>query len=106
MFYAFWVITAIFLYIFVGVISKYANESDEWKWVIILYGCNFLGLWPIIARYSKNLIFDGLLYDLIIYFTFYGTLLIMGSAAKFTTYQWVGTFFVGIGFILLKIGGK
>ena len=106
MFYLFWVTAAIILYIIVGVLSKYANDSEEWKWVIFLYVCNFFGLWPIIARYSKNIVFDGLLYDLIIYFTFYGTLLFMGAAAKFTTYQWAGTFLVGIGFILLKIGGK
>ena len=104
MFYAAWITYICILFTLSAYVSKQANDSDSWKWVYILFFMNLFGAWPIVARYSKNLIFDSLLYDLIIFFTFYLTLLYLGAAKSFSPVQWVGTVIVAIGFIVLKLG--
>jgi hypothetical protein len=76
------------------------------RWVWALYALNVFGLWPWIARFSKNIVFDGLLYDLVIFFAFYLTVLYLGEAENFTRWQWIGCILVVIGFMTMKVGGK
>lgn len=47
---------------------------------------------------------DSLLYDLIIFFSFYCTVVYLGAAEKFNMTQWIGTGLVVVGFIMLKAG--
>jgi len=90
-----------------GCMTMKANApNSSWNWVIGLYLVNLLSVWPLIARYSKNVIYDGLLYDLIIFFVFYGTVVYLGAAHKFTAIQWFGTGMVIAGFLILKLGGN
>ena len=106
-FYWIWIPAAILLYIVCGYWTIWANDKSDpnsIRWVWALYLINILGLWPWIARFSKNLVLDGLLYDLIIFFVFYLTVLCLGAAKGFTTVQWVGTGVVIVGFVMIKVG--
>jgi hypothetical protein len=105
MFYFFWITYTILLYILYAVFSKWANdESHHWRWVVILWTIHSFGIWPLVAKYTKNIVADALLYDILVFFSFYFVLLYLGSASKFTIWQWTGTFFVIMGYFLLKIG--
>jgi len=102
-----WIPAAILLYIASARFTVWANDKEDptsWKWVAALYVLNLCGLWPLIARYSRNILVDGLLYDLIIFFTFYATMVFLGSAQRFNDWQWGGCALVIVGFALMKIG--
>ena len=107
MFYPAWISITMILCVFWGYMTMKANAPDSsWNWVVGLYFVNLLSVWPLIARYSKDVIFDGLLYDVVIFFVFYGTVMAFGATARFTAWQWAGTGVVIIGFLILKLGGN
>ncbi len=102
-----WVPLAILLYVVSAHWTVWANDRnnpESWKWVAALWVLNLCGLWPLVARYSRSLVLDSLLYDLIIFFTFYITLVCLGAAERFNGWQWIGCVAVISGFLLLKIG--
>lgn len=99
-----WVPLVAIVYTLFAIISKKANDTQEWSWIWMLYALNIIGIWPLLSKYSKNILFDGLLHDFIVFMTFYGTLIIMGSASTFNTAQWVATTMIILGFILFKLG--
>jgi hypothetical protein len=59
-------------------------------------------LFPLISKYSKNLIVDGLVYDVIIFFAYTFTLIALGCSKILTPHQWIGFVLTVIGFILMK----
>jgi len=100
----YWIPIAIIYYIIYAMFSKYANDYDSLKYTIALFFLQAFGLWPIVARYSDNLIRDGLLFDFVIIITFYGTMLIMGCGRNFSVAQWVGTITALVGILMIKVG--
>jgi len=60
-------------------------------------------IWPIISRYSKNLIFDGVLYDFVMMIGYLGALLYLSMAKNFHRGQWAGLVLVMIGLMLMKV---
>lgn len=108
-FYWVWIPAVTLLYCVSAFWTVWANDKENpnsWKWVIALYVLGLCGLWPLVARFSHNLVLDALLYDLIIFFAFYLTLLYLGEASKFTLMQWVGSILVVLGFLMLKVTGR
>lgn len=88
-----------------AIMSKKANDQPQsltWFWLLVV--TQIFGLWPWIARYSKNLFFDGLLYDFIITLTFYGTFVALGIGKGFTVIQWLALAMVLAGLFVLKFG--
>ena len=77
------------------------TKGGNWFWVAVIYTA--LPIWPLISRVSKGLLVDGLIYDVVLFFSYAGTLLLLGAGKTFTLYQWMGFFLVTIGFILLKV---
>lgn len=99
-FYWVWIPLVFLLYAAVAFTSKWAQDDPGWKWVAVLYVLNAVGLWPLVAKYSKNLMFDGLLYETIMFLGFYGVLIIIGT--KLTVLQYVGVALVLIGLLMVK----
>jgi hypothetical protein len=113
--YLWWPVCVVLYYFAYSWLSKINNEStiicDEqgipwWKsrdlWVMYVFGalCPF---WVIVSRISKNLLFDGMLYDNILFLTYAFTLLFLGAGSCFTMINWVGLGFVILGSIMLRI---
>lgn len=96
---------AIIYYVLAAYLSKRLNDDPasiylfSSLWVIQLFG-----IWPIMARYSKNIIFDGTLYDMLIFISYYLTLILMGAGKGFTAVQWGGCLLVLVGLLVLKLG--
>jgi hypothetical protein len=84
--------------------SKWINEDKSWRLLVCFMFVQALGLWPFVARCSKNLIFDGTLYDLITVIVYYGTLVYFGAGKDFNMTQWVASGLILLGLVLLKMG--
>lgn len=103
-YYLFWVPGIIIYYaIFYWLTKKNNDTGGWWMWATYIFGalCPF---WIYMTRYSKNLILDGFLYDIIMFFTFVITMSVLGAADKFTSHQWLGVGLVAAGFLLIRAG--
>lgn len=102
--YMFWIPSVILWYMFYYIMSK-INNSVKSIWIFILMmvlgACPF---WAIVSRSSKNLVFDGMLYDITMFLTMIVTFSLLGVGKSFAIYQWIGLVLVFVGFILMRIG--
>lgn len=97
-----WWIPLFFFYSFQAYASYLNNtKGGNWFWFAVIFSA--IPVWPLISRVSKGLLVDGLLYDVVLFFSYAGTLLLLGAGKEFTFWQWIGFFLVTIGFILLKV---
>jgi hypothetical protein len=72
----------------------------------VIWLCQAAGFWPILARYSNNILLDGIIYDSVVLFMFYGVMIACGAGKDFTSWQWGGTAMVLVGTGLIKFGGS
>jgi len=109
--HALWIPCVIAYYIIYSWLSKMNNGctsegtlwyQQKWLWYAFIFGalCPF---WIIVSRISKNLLFDGMLYDNIMFLTYVVTMAMLGSGCNFKTHQWLGVLIVIIGSILMRI---
>jgi hypothetical protein len=102
---SYWWIPCIFI-ISIGYakLSILNSSSDNLKiiFVLFIYGAIFQ-LWPIVSKYSKDVLFDGALYDVIFFVSYIAAMLFFGYAQKVSGIQYCGLFLVIAGFILMKI---
>ncbi len=101
-FYLIWV-PGVFIYyiIFFWLSKKNNDDGGMWMWATYIFGglCPF---WIYVSRCSKNLIFDGFLYDMVMFFAFTITMVLLGAGEKFTNYQWAGVGMVVIGYLMMR----
>jgi hypothetical protein len=105
MFYLIWITYACVLYSTYAFTSVRVNDSPSLWGVGILLLIGACGPWPVIAIFSKNVVFDSLLLDVIIYLAFYVTCVSLGAAAGFTLTQWIGVIVMSTGIAMVKIWG-
>jgi len=112
MHYIWWIPTVIIYYSIFAYLSKINNDhslinnitwyKDQSFWIMFFYGA-FCPLWMIISRISKNILFDGMLYDNILFLAYAFTMIYFGSGSKFSTFQWIGFGLFIVGSILMRI---
>jgi len=102
--YWIWVPLLIAYSAFTAVFSKWINEDKSWRLFLSYMVVNGLGLWPFVARYSKDLFFDAALYDVVLMAVYMATLMYCGTGKGFNPTQWVAAGLVLIGMVLLKVG--
>jgi multidrug transporter EmrE-like cation transporter len=97
---------AIVYYVIAAYYSKKLNDDPKsWTLITFLVIFQLFSIWPVFARYSKNIIFDGQLIDLIILLSYSATMVWMGCGKDFTCGQWIGMAMVLIGLLMLKFTG-
>jgi len=85
-------------------LSKMNNElGGKWLWITLGWGALFQ-VWVIVSRISKNLVFDAMLYDNILFLTYTLTLVFLGCGQKFSLAQWSGLCIIVLGSILMRSG--
>ena len=99
--YSLWIPIVIIYYAIYTYLSKQYNESGSCLIPIVLINC--LPVWLLVAKWSKNLIFDALLYDMLMFFVGGVTLLLCGSGNNLNLHQWIGLVLIVGGFILMKV---
>ena len=102
MFYAVWIPLFIILNFFGCYFSNKLNITHENKWFWFLYGTTVIPSWVIICKYSKNIVFDAILYDLILLVS-YSIFLIILTKVSLNVYNVFGLLLIFIGVILFKI---
>jgi hypothetical protein len=110
--HAWWIPLSIIYYIGYGWLSKINHDhattgmepwyTSRYLWIMFAYGalCPF---WLIISRVSKNILFDGMLYDNILFTTYIFTMIALGAGEKFTVHQWIGVALVALGSIMMRV---
>ena len=103
MHYLWWVPATIIFYAAFSWISVKSNQEEGLKWPIILYVYGALTpIWVIISKVSNRLLFDGLLYDNLMFLTYAVTIILLGAHAAMGTIQWCGVGLVILGSILMR----
>ena len=104
MFYLIWVPITILLYILIGWLSVRVNVSDNPYWYIPFVIIQMFPFWVIVARFSKNLTIDSLIYDVIIFLVSALSIgFFSGQIFNFTIFQIIGFAVVIIGFLMMQI---
>lgn len=110
--YLWWIPTIIIYYIIYSWLSKVNNDNSLIHDIVWYKDTSLLGMyiygaicpwWVIISRVSKNILFDGMLYDNIMFLTYAFTMIALGSGSKFTIHQWIGVGIIIIGSVLVRI---
>ncbi len=98
--YYIWVpLASLLFFIQAWLSNKTSIERGNWVWVYFTY--SMLSLWPFVAMSSKNILFDGLIYDLVI-MTSFNIGVIYLTHVKLNYYQILGLLIIVIGVILFK----
>jgi len=105
--YFVWVPIVFMHYAAYAYVSVQNNSSKLWKWTILLFILGSLGqYWVLVSRYSRSLVFDALLYDVILMLSFYSVVFFLGSGKSFSYIQWFGLSLVFFGLFLIKAPWK
>jgi hypothetical protein len=98
-----WVPLVVVYYVVYSWLSKQNNDiGGKWLWMMFVWGA-ICPMWIIVSRISKNLLFDGMLYDNLMFLTYVGTMMYLGSHAKLAGHQWFGLGLVVFGSVLMRI---
>lgn len=74
-----------------------------WKLHFTLASLALVPAWSLAAYLSKNIIFDGMLYDLLLIISGVTVCIVLGEAVKFTVWNFAGLALTIIGLVLMKI---
>jgi hypothetical protein len=109
-FYSLWITILTISCIFAAILTKRVNDQEMFMHLSpkvlfwLLYALPFLtNIWPWIAKNSKTILFDGLLYDQIVFVVYYGVMLYLGSGHNFSARQWVACAVIFVAMIVLKM---
>ena len=109
MFYLIWVpafVLYLFGYSWLSIKNNQPTDlvwyQSKWLWITFFYGA-LCPIWIIISRMSKNLVFDGMLYDILMILTFSISMIALGRTESFNKYQWIGMVVVFTGFVLMHM---
>jgi len=100
--YLWWVpFTIAYYYGYYWLSIKNNELGGLWFWRMFIFGLLCPG-WLIVSRISKNLMFDGMIYDNLMILTYFVTMILLGAGTKFNTVNWYGVGFVVFGSILMR----
>jgi hypothetical protein len=102
MFYLLWVPLLMLMHSLLGYASVQANNnSKSWFYISWLLIC--IPVWPMVAKYSKNIVFDGLLFDSIMLITYsFAVIIICKQYETLKFINFIGFFLVISGLILFR----
>jgi hypothetical protein len=80
------------------------KSDNGWKWFVYLFAAGAIfQIWPWITKFTKNIVFDAILYDSIAVIVWTGSLMYW-SGNKFSLTQWLGSIIVLFGLALIQRG--
>lgn len=99
--YLIWVPALILLTMLWAVIGKHVNENPSSSLFYFLFLA--IPVWGFVCKYTKNLLFDSILYDGIMTIVYAGTFILLGAGNNLTPLQWVGCLISILGLLLMKV---
>ena len=99
-----WVVLLIFTSAIGAYCAKLSNTGVPYGSLYVFLS-SMLGvlLWVWASRISKNLLFDSILYDIVMSVSFVGSFVLLKYGETFTLLNWVGLVCAVIGLVLMKI---
>jgi len=86
---------------------SYLLSTAAFSWVVavstVLLSIPNTMLWVYVAKTSKNLVLDALIYDSIIVLAYFFMFSFLGQTASFAFYHWLGVLMVILGLVLLHL---
>jgi len=76
------------------------TQLPFWFWITFLTA--LCPMWAIVSRYTTNIAFDALLYDILVVFIYSSALMFLGAGQAFKAHNWIGFIIVLIGFIMMR----
>lgn len=101
--YFLWVPLAVLYNFAACYISVKYNHENFWKMYLYLELVGFLPIWAMAAYYSRRLVFDGMLYDMILVTTSPMILAYFGQTVSFGMLNWIGIGICIMGLFLIRI---
>jgi len=100
-----WITALICIGSFGAYFSKAYNATSKslYFWLIFTAGIAGNCLWANVARRSDNLIFDNVVFDIVISLAYVGVFVLLGCSESFKLVNWIGIATVLVGLVLLKI---
>jgi presenilin-like A22 family membrane protease len=100
----YWIIPVIFFYIFSAYSSIRINQGSN-SWFFINWLVGLIPFWGLVAKYSKNVVFDGIVYDIVMTVTYLVAICIMTRTFEnFSLIKILGIVVVLGGLLMLKVG--
>jgi hypothetical protein len=84
-------------------LSVKLNSTNKSTWLIILYGLSLIQVWPFVAKFSKDIIFDALLYDILVVLIYTFSIIYFSKHFSITIGQYIGVGFIFLGLIVFKL---
>jgi uncharacterized membrane protein len=101
--YYWWVpVAAIYYMIYAWISVKAKVEPDFGVWHYSLLIFMFCPLWFFVVKQTKDILFDGMLYDNTLFLAFSLTFVALGQGNNFSQVQWLGVLIVILGSILMR----
>jgi len=101
--YYLWVILVMLIYIGSAYTTNKLNTTKDNIWFYLNWSLNFLPIWAFIAKGSKTIVFDGMLFDVVMVVTYtISILLITRSFETMKLVNYIGIVFVIVGLTLFK----
>lgn len=84
--------------------AKMSNNKIEYGSAYVFVSSLFgVFLWMWVSKISKNLLFDSVIYDIILTITFTCSFIFLKCGTTFDVTNWVGLAFAIIGLIMMKL---
>jgi hypothetical protein len=100
--YFVWIpLTLVFNFITCWIAVRY-NQTSFLKNYLLMVAISWIPTWSLASYVSKNLIFDGMLYNTIMIVSSPLIMMYLGQANKFSNLNYVGVFFTIVGLYLIK----
>ena len=100
-----WIALVFVVYGTYGYFSRLSNLNPDNGWYFAaLFAIQACGPWPWVARFTKNMLRDALIFDFGVIIAMYGAFLMMGVGERLKTTHWIGLTVAMIGLILYKVG--
>ena len=94
-------VTAVWYGLYAWMSVENQRHGGKWFWIVTLWG--FLPIWSFVSRHSKALVFDALLYDVLMLLAFQAGLLALRAQGPLQPHQYVGILLVAAGIVLVKV---
>jgi len=99
-----WLVWFLLFWFYIGhTYINWRNNIHGGAWFWLAWAISIIPMFPLVVRYSKNLLIDGILFDIIMFLSYILTLLILGSGKAFNLLQWCGLILIVLGVILMKV---
>ncbi len=96
-----WLPLVMLEYFLVGYLTVKNNQGAGWG--LLLWVAGALPIWTLISKYSNDLVFDGLLFDVTMVLTYTLTVVsLTGSWSKLSTMQFIGMALVFFGLYFIR----